>query len=179
MPELKNLRHEQFCQEYSKRLNATESYKQVYNAKQITCETNGPKLLENTLVHQRIKELMQDRTKRVEGEGDVFLEQLKYSSLFDPKEVFHFSGETVTFKSFDEIPIEARRMIASVKARNYRPKEGDPYTEIEVKFLSKEKMMELWGRHKGHYNDKLNVTQTITLEKLIGDSLNEPGQSKP
>lgn len=172
-----NPQQEMFCREYARTLNATQSYIKVYNAETKVAEASSCRLLGHDKVSQRIRQLLEERVNRVEEDGDEFLRQLKYSSLFDPKEVFDFDGTKATFKSFDEMPLEARRMITSVKVRNYNPREGDPYTEIEVKFVAKEKMKELWGRHRGVFNDKLNVTQTIKLEDLIAES-NPGGDSE-
>ena len=173
MAKLKNLKHEAFCLEYSATLNAAGSYDKIYGYPKGSKES-AAKLLTSPNVAGRVRELITKRLEKVEVSGDKFLEQLRYAAMFDPKEVFDFDGERMIFKSFDEIPIEARRLIDSVKAKNYRPKNEDPYTEIEVRFTPKAKMKELWARHAGHLNDRLHVKQEITLESLVGESFDTP-----
>lgn len=167
---LKNKRHELFAKSYLEHgLNATRAYREVYgDSKGIM--TSASKLLSNPKVAERVAHLFAERNDRIDENSDEFLEQLKYSAMFDPKEVFEFDGEVARFKSFDEIPIEARRLIDSIKTKNYTPKDGDPYCEIEVKFTPKAKMKELFGRHRGVFNDKLNIKTEITLETLVDQS---------
>lgn len=167
MPKLKNLKHETFCQEYASTLNATESYKRVYGASQRVAEVNGSKLLSNTKLQQRFKELMELRLKRIEEEGDEFLNQLRYSALFDPLEMFEFNNDRVTFKEFKEMPIQARRMVDGIKVKRIFSKEGDHIgDDIDIKFVSKAKMKELWGRHAGSF-ERDNKQKSDSLADLI------------
>jgi hypothetical protein len=57
MPTLKNPKHERFAQLAATGMSARESYRNVYKAKDSTCETNGPQLLRKTQVAARIAEI--------------------------------------------------------------------------------------------------------------------------
>jgi hypothetical protein len=162
MGKLKNAKHELFCQEYlANELNATKAYQKVYNPK-TGASASGARLLANVKITQRVEELKSKRSKKIEKSSDEFLDQLRFASLFDPAECYRWNGDSIELKHFDDIPIEARRMIQEIVPL----KEGG----CRVKFVSKEKMTELWGRHKGTFNDKLHIKAEVTLESLVDQS---------
>lgn len=172
MAELSNVRHEAFCHEYIKDLNATGAYRRVYGEKKNpkTAEANATKLLGNTKVKQRVKELCDARNGRTDCEADEFIKQLKFMAMFDPTEVLDWDGFMLNVKKFVDIPVEARRMITSVKERKEFTEDGEYIgASLDIKFASKEKIMELYGRHLGTFNDKLQVTHK-TVEDYIREA---------
>lgn len=172
MGELSNKRHEAFCHEYvANGFNGTDAYRHVYpKANQRTCEVNAEKLLSNTEVRKRADELTQERNERTDSKADEFLEQLKYMAMFDPTEILGWDGFVLTVKSFDEIPVAARRMIQSVKERKEFTEDGQYIgASLDITFAKKEKLMELYGRTQGSFNDKLTVTNK-TLEDYIREA---------
>lgn len=75
LPKLKNQKHEIFCKEYLTDLNATQSaIRSGYSKK--TAGSIGQRLLKNVEIQKRIKELMEDRSKRTEITADKVLEEL-------------------------------------------------------------------------------------------------------
>lgn len=75
MPKLKNVRYERFCEEYLTDLNATQSaIRSGYSKK--TAGSIGQRLLKNVEIQNRIKELMEERSKRTEITADKVLEEL-------------------------------------------------------------------------------------------------------
>lgn len=171
MSELKNIKHEMFCQEYLKDFNGKRSYQAVYKSDNRVAESNASKLLRNTKVRQRLAELIEKRKDRTQVDADAFLEQLNYMAMFDPEKVLGWDGETLTLRSFEDIPVEARRMITSVKDKKEYSESGDYLgCSIEVKFAPKEKIMDMLARHLGLYNDSSKVrlegevtTQVVNL----------------
>lgn len=65
-----------FCEEYIKTLNATRSYKKIYNCTQKTAEVNGTVLLRNTRVQEYIKERLNKIEKEKIASADEILEYL-------------------------------------------------------------------------------------------------------
>lgn len=75
MPKLKNQKHELFCMEYLADLNATQSaIRSGYSEK--TAGSIGQRLLKNVEIQKRIKELMEERSKRTEITADKVIEEL-------------------------------------------------------------------------------------------------------
>lgn len=69
---LKNLRHEAFCLEYHKNgFNGLQAYKKVYGVKnEGTAKVNANKLLTNTQIKARLKELEEKNTLKYQKELD-------------------------------------------------------------------------------------------------------------
>lgn len=172
---LKNKRHETFCKEYVKELNNTAAYHAAYpQATRKTAGVNGSRLLENAEIKQRIEALMQERNKRTESEADELLLQIRHDAYFDPAEVLSWDGKKLLVRSFDDIPIQSRRMIRSFKYKEIAVKdpttgkksEDEIETVIELIFYSREKFTELYTRHLGLLNDKLEI-KSNSIEQLI------------
>ena len=110
MPKLKNKKHELFCHEYLKDLNASASYNRVYKCKKIeTAKVNASKLLTKTNVGQRIEELKARREKKIDVNADYVLQKYKdivecdMTCLLDVYE--EIENELVAFgKINDELP---------------------------------------------------------------------------
>lgn len=180
MPELNNKRHEAFCHEYLKDLNATAAYKRVYGEKKNpkTAEVNATKLLGNAKVKVRVKELTDARNERTDCDADAFIKQLEHMAMFDPIEVLDWDGFSLNVRKLEDVPVEARRMITSMKERKEFSDDGEFLgSSLEVKFASKEKVMELFGRHLGVFNDKLQVTNK-TVEDIIREAKENTNASK-
>lgn len=73
MARLSNERHERFCIEYIRTLNAKQSYLIAYpESSEESAKTSGARLLSNANVGRRIEELMaQDRKKRIASAEEV------------------------------------------------------------------------------------------------------------
>jgi len=62
MPPLENLKHETFARTYPEVLNATKAYQLSYpDSKQESAEANGPRLIGNDRVKNRIVEIMEQK----------------------------------------------------------------------------------------------------------------------
>lgn len=77
MAKLKNEKHERFCNEYIKDLNATQSYMRTYKVKkEETAKAAAARLLTNVNVQARIREIMARREKRTEITTDMVVKRL-------------------------------------------------------------------------------------------------------
>ena len=162
--EVKTLTNKQkvFVNEYLKDLNATRAYKTAYkNIKsEETAATNGSKLLRNTKVAEEIQKRMDERAKRTEITQDKVLKEIArlaftdITSIVSVKKFKTNIGEysKVVIKDFSELTEDQRACISGVKENKLG---------IEVSFCSKERALELLGRHLGMFNDKLQLSGEV------------------
>jgi len=151
-----------FVNEYLKDLNATRAYKTAYkNIKsEETAATNGSKLLRNTKVAEEIQKRMDERAKRTEITQDKVLKEIArlaftdITSIVSVKKFKTNIGEysKVVIKDFSELTEDQRACISGVK---------ETKLGIEVSFCSKEKALELLGRHLGMFNDRLQLSGEV------------------
>lgn len=186
-------KQELFCIEYLVDLNATQAYKRAgYSAKSDNiAAVEASKLLRNPKVEARIKELMEERSKRTEITQDFVLQELyaiakangthyvqvvEEPIILDGKYVIDpDTGKVKTYKMVDITPTnkldeEQRKAIAGIKETKYG---------IDVSTYDKVRALELLGKHLGMFKDKIEVTGNINnpyqgltteeLKKLIGD----------
>jgi len=144
------LKREKFCQHYVWTQNATESYLVAYATKSRpiqdnTAATAGWRLLRNSEIHSRLKEL------RVEGHEHLMitfeeaLQEIGGLAMFDPKDMFDEDGRVLPIP---DMPIVARKMVHEFKqfAVESTNEEGDVTStryETEIKY----------GKDKGKYLD--------------------------
>lgn len=161
-----------FADEYLIDLNATRAYKAAYKSckKDETANVNGSKLLRNTKVAKYIEERMNERSKRTEITQDNVLRELATIAFANITDVVTIENGTVYIKDTKDIPKSLLPAIESIK----EGKNG-----IEIKFYSKDRSLELLGRHLGMFNDKIEISGTVNnpmegltteeLKKLIED----------
>lgn len=152
--ELKNTRHERFCQEYLVDLNATQAYIRVgYTAKDAASMSS--RLMTNGKVRARIGELLADRSLRTGVNQDRVVRELARVSFLDPTKLIDTESATVRTDATDD----DLAAIASIKVKN-----GSDWTEREIKVADKLKALELLGRHLGMFTDKIDLTTDINLD---------------
>lgn len=157
MPELKNKKHEVFCQEYLIDLNATQAYIRAgYSAR--SAKTLGPQLLGNLGVRARMDELLAIRSARTGVTADRVVRELARIAFLDPTRLANMNDA-----SLDEYASEDdRACIASVKVKS-----GDSFTEREIKFADKLKALEQLGKHLGMFQDNINLN--VELPRIVDD----------
>ena len=161
-----------FADEYLIDLNATRAYKVAYKSikKDETAYVNSSRLLRNAKVSKYIKERMDERSKRTEITQDNVLKELATIAFAKVTDFVTIENGVVIVKDTKDIPNNLLPAIASIK----EGKNG-----IEISFYSKDKSLELLGRHLGMFNDKLEISGTLNnpmegltteeLKKLIED----------
>jgi len=144
MPVLKNRKHELFCQEYMKDLNATRAYMRVYtNTKEATALANGSKLLGNVNINARVKELFEARKERVQKEADGTLDMLTRARDFNLCEYITDFGE-IDIVKLKTAPIEIQRLLCNVKSSA-----NGGAMVVNMEFLSKQFAIDKLGSHEG------------------------------
>lgn len=159
-----------FADEYLIDLNATRAYRTAYPSvkKDEVAAVNGSKLLRNTKVAGYIAERMQERQKRTEVTQDRVVQELAaiaFSRATDYVTVKSNGSEAIVcIKSTDELTEEQVKAIAGIK-------EGA--NGVEIKLNSKEKALELLGRHLGMWNDKVEVSGLAEEQSKLSELLEQ------
>lgn len=160
-----------FADEYLIDLNATRAYKVAYPnvTKDTTAATNGGRLLRNAEIEKYISERMQERQQRTEVTQDRVVQELAAIAFAKATDYVNIKSNGVTsmvvVRPTDDLTDDQIRAIASIK-------EGA--NGIEIKLNSKEKALELLGRHLGMWNDKMDLKITPSadtvreIEKIFG-----------
>lgn len=163
-----------FADEYLIDLNATRAYRAAYKSvkNDVVAATNGGRLLRNAQIQTYIAERMEDRQKRTEITQDMVLQELAAIAFARATDYVSVMDGMVQVKDTDQLSDSQIAAIAGIK---------ETQNGIEVKLGSKEKTLELLGRHLGMWNDKINVEgqveaknpfadlTTEELKKLVGD----------
>lgn len=153
-----NEKQKQFCREYLIDLNATQAaIRAGYSEK--TAKEIASQHLTKLNVQNYISELKEKRNKRVQITQDEVLKKLLIWLNSDITETIGLNQQQIK-----ELPIEVRRLITSYKrtVRTVPTSNGVVEEEnIELKFVSKEKAIEMVNRHIGFYDadNKLTITK--------------------
>lgn len=163
-----------FADEYLIDLNATRAYRVAYPSvkKEESAASAAARMLRNVKVAEYIAERMEERQKRTEITQDMVLQELAAIAFARATDYVSVRDGMVQVKDTDQLSDSQIAAIAGIK---------ETQNGIEVKLGSKEKTLELLGRHLGMWNDKINVEgqveaknpfadlTTEELKKLVGD----------
>ncbi len=147
---------ERFCREYLIDLNQTAAAERAgFSAKKrSTAQVKGSQLMEMPEIRARILELIAERDKRTDSDGDRVILELKRLAYFDPKDLVKLRVP----EDIAELPEEVRRAIVGWKFTM----DGG----LEIKF-AKESSLQNLGRHHGLFNDKLEVDDKTGIGKRL------------
>tara|TARA_R100001086_G_C11848201_1_gene260872 strand:- start:24602 stop:25105 length:504 start_codon:yes stop_codon:yes gene_type:complete len=153
LKELKNKRHETFCHEYLKDLNATRAYKDVYKTKnQRTAESAAQRLLSNVEVQRRVQELMDERSERVKIDADYVLNTI----------------QEVAERCMQRAPVMVRLGKEMVQAID---EEGRHVWRFDSSGANKS--LELLGKHLKLFTEKFEHSGSVDLSSLSDEKINE------
>lgn len=146
------LKREKFAQHYVLTQNATESYQVAYATKARPIQansaaSNGWKLLRNTDVAARVKELRVLGHDHLMVSFEETLQEVGGLAMFDPKDMFDDDGRILPV---NEMPPIARKMVhefkqMSVESTNEEGEVTSTRYETEIKY----------GKDKGKYLDMI------------------------
>jgi phage terminase small subunit len=174
-------KQELFCKEYLVDMNATQAYKRAgYSVKSDNAAAvEAFKLLRNPKIDIRIKELMDERSKRTEITADWVLNELyaiakakgtdyaqvveepmivNGSYVMDPDTGQLKTWESVRITPTDKLPEDKQKAIAGIKMG----KNG-----IEVSTCDKVRALELLGKHLGMFTDNIKLKSDANTEVTI------------
>lgn len=176
--------HETFCLEYLKDLNGTQAaIRAMYSNK--SAAQQASRLLTNEKISARIVELKAAQMKRLEVDSDGILRELTRVGFSDLRELYEDDG---SIKHPKEWPDELARAIASIEVfEEFEFHQGGVHCENcqrkltkeiigqtkKVKFWPKVQALELLGKHKKLFTDRVEHSGTVSLEDLVSGSKTE------
>lgn len=148
-----------------RQLNQTNAYMRAYpnSESRKAANTNAGKLLDKTGCQDYLKA---QAVKEDLGEDSVsvtvprIIQELKRAALFNPKVLF---DEDNRLKSMAELPDHVARAIGTIKTVKrveHTPGEDKAtvtYYTTEIKLISKEKTLELLGKHLVMFTEKFQI----------------------
>lgn len=145
-----------FVDEYMIDLNATQAaIRAGYSPK--TAQEQASRLLSNVMVQNEIAKRMAERSRRTGVNAERVVRELAKIAFLNPADVVDSNGRIKPDASPDDLAC-----IQSIKYEESDSLNGSG-VKREVKFCSKEKALELLGKHMGMWNDKLNVDVNIPV----------------
>ena len=156
-------KQEMFCKEYLIDLNATQAAIRAGYSKK-TAHSIGNENLIKPEIEARIAELKESRANRIEMDSDGVLKELKNWVEGDYTDLM-----MLTAKQIKELPSEVRRLITGFKRTTRRiPGTDEEEIQIEVKFIDKQKAMEMVARHIGFYEIDNEQSKTAPVVINLG-----------
>jgi len=171
-------KQELFCHEYLKDLNGTQAaIRAGYSPK--TANEQAARLLASVSIYQTVDELKAKRNKRIEIEADDVLLELKRLGHADIRQIYDEAG---CVKQPKDWPEEIARAISRIEATeevvnvqggficaDCGKESHRQFTGITKKvwFWDKPKALELMGKHKRLFTDKVEHSGNIKLEDLV------------
>ena len=140
-------KQKKFIDEYLVDLNATQAAIRA-GYKEKAAYRTGAENLRKPQIQEEIQKRMEERQKRTEITQDMVLQELAAIAFDRATDYVSVMGGMVQVKDTDQLSDSQIAAIAGIK---------ETQNGIEVKLGSKEKTLELLGRHLGMWNDKINV----------------------
>lgn len=151
-------KQELFCLAYAEHRNATRAMREAgYTCAEGSMASMGVKNLMKPGIKARLDELTKGKIDQLNITPLMVLEKIWSIADVDPAEAYNADG---SFKSIHDIPIEVRKAISSIDV--YKDfTEGVEIGETKrIKFCSREKMIELMGKHMALFQEHINVNNT-------------------
>lgn len=177
-------KQEKFSTLYIETGNASEAYRQSYDAEGMNDNSVGKtahELLKNPKVAQRIEELRAEHRERHKVTVDRIVAELALIAFHDPGDFYEWDEKTVTLKPKATLTPEQRRCIAEM---------SQTVTEaggtLRLKLHNKVDALEKIGRHLGMFKDVHEHTgpdggpiQIERIERVIVDPANPDPEGVP
>lgn len=162
-------KQQRFCEEYLLDLNGTKAAIRAGYSQDAARAIASENLTKPDIVAE-IDRLQDVRSGRTAIKADDVLRETFLMAMSDLGEAFNEDG---SLKPIHEIPIHIRRVISSVEVNElWQPKEDGRgkeqvgYTK-KIKFWSKEKALELLGKHLALFKDRVEHSADESLAALF------------
>jgi len=154
-----------FVDEYLIDFNATQAAIRAGYSEKTAAEI-GKENLRKPYIQEAIQKAIEERSERTKITQDMIVKELATFGFANIQDyIKHSQDGLIIFKSIDDIPEKAARAIESIKVIN-NGKKGS----VEFKLHSKSRGLEMLGRHKGMFLDKLEhsggITHKLSMEDL-------------
>lgn len=159
-----------FVEEYLKDFNGGRAYRATYgeHISEAAAPPLGSRLLRDDTVQQYLKQRLEERKQELHVDQQYVVRKLLDITEADYVDTIQY----VTQEQLDKIPKEIRKFIQSIKLTKNRTMNrtnaGDYENETEkyeVTFMSKDKALELLGRHTGAFM-KDNIQGQYDMAKM-------------
>lgn len=138
-------KQERFCEEYIIDLNGTKACVRAgYSEK--TANRIASENLSKLVIQQYVQHLKAEIRKRNEIDADYLVKTLKNWVELDITDTM-----SLTVEELKKLPIELKRMITSFKKTDVVTEYGTT-TNVELKFISREKAVEMLAKHIGFFD---------------------------
>lgn len=162
-------RQQLFIVEYLKDRNATAAAERAgYSAK--TARVQGPRLLLNVAIAEAVKQATGAQLARVEIDADDILRELARVAFLDPRRAYGSDPADPKRKrllELHEMPEDVARAIGTFEVTSMGSEENGTQFLSKVKPCDKLKALELLGKNKRLFTDKVELSLDLTLEDLI------------
>jgi phage terminase small subunit len=158
-------KQEQFCLKYIELGNASEAYRQSYDAENMKPETVNREafaLLENPKITTRINELKDGHLKRHEVTIDRVLAEYAKLAFLDIRKAFDEEGN---LKPIHELDDDTAAAIAGLevdkRVSSFVGEDGKPVAEShlhKIKLSDKKGALDSLARHLGMFTDKTEIS---------------------
>lgn len=167
-----------FCEEYLIDLNGTQAAIRAGYSEDSAAQ-QASRLLTIAKVSAKIAELIARRSARAAINADQVLAELSRIGYTDIRSLFKDDG---TIKDVKDWPEDLARAIASVEVVEEFIGLGPSRTWVgqtkKVKFWDKPRALELMGKHKALFPNKVEHSGKVTLEELVSGSQDKKKEKK-
>lgn len=154
-----------FAHLYAARPNATTAYLEAFgNASRNAAAVEAARLLRKPEVAELVATLVQARMAKLDATAERTIKELAYCALFDPAGLYDAKGKLLPIQ---EMPEEVRRVITGIEYKNGKP--------VKVRFVPKDRALELMGRYHKLFVDRLELRASESLEALLALSWSPAG----
>lgn len=150
-------KQKKFIDEYLVDLNATQAAIRA-GYKEKAAYRTGAENLRKPQIQEEIQKRMEERQRRTEITQDMVLQELAAIAFARVTDYVSVMGGMAQVKDTDQLSDSQIAAIAGIK---------ETQNGIEVKLGSKEKTLELLGRHLGMWNDKLDVAGDMDMKIVV------------
>lgn len=165
-------KQDRFIDEYLIDFNATQAAIRAGYSKK-TGYSIGQQLLKKPEIQEELKKRQKKLQLKTGITQERVLKEMAICAFADPQNYFEVQDDgSIRLKTFDEMPPDSQRAIASVKEVQRILGSGEGGKDMtlekrrEYKFHSKTKNLENLGRHLGLFNDKVEVSGGLDVTGL-------------
>ena len=171
------LRQKKFAQEYIKHFDGTKAARDIGYSKK-TASAQASRLLKNVNVQKEIKRLLEKQSDKNDVKISEIINELKLLGFSDIKDYIDVDSDTgmVRVKGLDDMPPGGSRAIESIKEKRSftEDEKGDRsviYSTFEFKLWSKIKALELLGRYKAMFTDKVDLKTNMPFNLIVSGDI--------
>ena len=166
-------KQERFCQVYIETGNASEAYRQAYNAEKMRPDTVNNKaygLLQKGGIRARLDELRAELKQRHVVTIDRVLDEYAKLAFFDARKLFDDNGAVLPVSQW---PDDAAAAIGGLDVAEIGLGDGDALGVVKkLKLIDKRGALDSLARHLGMFVDKQEVS-VVQPPKIIVELSNE------